>query len=112
MFWAVLMYFSPYLGLGRRGAGGQTRLVHNVLVQFFTVDSSIIEVSKACFFLKTVITSNDRPKSVRMFQAAFMYFSPYWGIGCRGGGGSKGACTQPGYGVVYLGKLKIEGFRN
>ena len=52
MFWAVLMYFSPYLGLGRRGAGGQTRLVHNLLVQFFTVDSSIIEVSKAFFFFE------------------------------------------------------------
>ena len=44
------MCFSPYLRLGAKGGGGgQTGLVHNLL-QFFTLDSSKIEVSETYFF--------------------------------------------------------------
>ena len=42
------MCFSPYLGIGR-GGGGPKGLVHNLLMQFFTLGSSKIEVS-ATFF--------------------------------------------------------------
>ena len=40
------MCFSPYLGIGRAGGGGGVPkgLVHNLLMQFFTRDSSKIEV--------------------------------------------------------------------
>ena len=44
--------FSPYLGITARGGGGgvPSRLVHNLLVQFFTLGSSKIEVFEGCFF--------------------------------------------------------------
>ena len=43
------MCFSPYLSIGCEG-GGQTGLVHNLLMQFVTLGSSKIEVSKPYFF--------------------------------------------------------------
>ena len=55
MFWAVFMFFSPYLEIGCGGGGGQMGLVHNLLMQFFTLHSSKIEVSETYFF-DTVIT--------------------------------------------------------
>ena len=48
--------FRPYLGvfhhIGVLGGGGGSPkgLVHNLLMQFFTLDSSKIEVFKTCFF--------------------------------------------------------------
>ena len=45
------MCFSPYLGIGRTGRGGSPKgLVHNLLVRFFTLGSSKIEVLETCFF--------------------------------------------------------------
>ena len=59
MFQAKCTCFSPYLGIrlgGRGGGGGAPRgLVHNLLMQFFTLGSSNIEVFETCFF-DTVIT--------------------------------------------------------
>ena len=46
------MCFSPYYG---NGGGGQMGLEHNLLMQFFTLDSSKIEVFET-YFLDTVIT--------------------------------------------------------
>ena len=45
-----------------------------------------------------------------MFQAAFMCFSLYLGIGCGGGGGgSQGIIsTQPAYAVFTVASSKIE----
>ena len=52
--------FRPYLGvfhhigvlgIGLGGGGGSPKeLVHNLLMQFFTLDSSKMEVFKTCFF--------------------------------------------------------------
>ena len=49
--------FRPYLGvfhhigvLGGGGGGSPKGLVHNLLMQFFTLDSSKIEVFKTFFF--------------------------------------------------------------
>ena len=50
--------FRPYLGVfhhigvfaGGGGGGAPKGLVHNLLMQFFTLDSSKIEVFKTCFF--------------------------------------------------------------
>ena len=56
MFYAVFMCFSPYLGIGCRGGGGSPKgLVHNLLMQFFTLGSSKIEVSET-YFSEPVIT--------------------------------------------------------
>ena len=48
------MFFTPF-GYCVRGGGGPKGLVHNLLVQFFTLGSSKIEVSRTYFF-DTVIT--------------------------------------------------------
>ena len=43
--------FSPYLGIGRSGEGGcPNALVHNLLMHFFTLENSKIEVFKTHFF--------------------------------------------------------------
>ena len=46
------MCFSPYLGIRSRGGGGGSPkgLVHNLLMQFFTLGSSKIEVFKTGFY--------------------------------------------------------------
>ena len=45
------MCFSPYLGIGCGGGGGAPkRWVHNLLMQFFTLGSSKIELSETCLF--------------------------------------------------------------
>ena len=47
---------SPYLGIGCGGGGGAPQgLIHNLLVQFFTMGSSKSEVSETHFF-DTMIT--------------------------------------------------------
>ena len=44
------MCFSPYLGIGRRGGEGSPKgLVHNLVMQCFTMGSSKIEVFKPYF---------------------------------------------------------------
>ena len=44
------MCFSPYLGMGTRGGGSPKGLVDDLLVQFFTLDTSKIEVVESIFF--------------------------------------------------------------
>ena len=44
------MCFSPYLGIRSGGGGSPKGLVHNLLVQFFTLDGSKIQVFETCFF--------------------------------------------------------------
>ena len=46
------MCFSPYLGIGRRGGGGgpPKGLVQNLIMQFFTLCSSKIEVFETYYF--------------------------------------------------------------
>ena len=42
--------FSPYFGIGRTGGGSPKGLVHNLLMPFFNLGSSKIEVFEPCFF--------------------------------------------------------------
>ena len=57
MFQAKCTCFSPYLGNRSVGGGGGAPkgLVHNLLMQYFTLGCSKIEVFETCFF-DTVIT--------------------------------------------------------
>ena len=52
MFQAVFTCFSSYLDIrfGGGGGGPPKGLVHNLLMQLFTLGSSKIEVFETCFF--------------------------------------------------------------
>ena len=50
MFKAVFTCLSPYLGIRSGGGGSPKGLVHHLLMQLFTPDSSKIEVFETCFF--------------------------------------------------------------
>ena len=83
MFQPVFMCFSPYLRLVAGGGGVQTALVHNLLMQFFSLHSSKIEVSEAYFF-DIVITSNDHPRYVKhVLVRIYVVFTLFgcWGVG-------------------------------
>ena len=45
------MCFSPYLGIRSGGWGSPKGLVHILLMQFFTLGSSKIEVFETCFLI-------------------------------------------------------------
>ena len=52
MFYAVFTSFFTLFGdwVGVVGGGGPKGLVHNLLMQFFTLGSSKLEVFETCFF--------------------------------------------------------------
>ena len=59
-------------------------------MQFFTLDSSRIEVFETCFF-DIVITQNDHPGYVKhVLGRIYVFFTQFWVFGyyLRGGGGS------------------------
>ena len=77
MFWAVFTCFPPYLGNGWGGAPPKG-LVHNLLMQFFTLASSKIEVFETYFF-DIVITLNDHPIYVKHVLAHnYVVFNLFW----------------------------------
>ena len=85
-------------------------MVHNLLMQFFTLGSSKIEVFKTCFF-DIVTTQYDHPRYVKhVLGRIYVFFSlfGYWVGG--GGGSSQGVGTQLAYAVFHPGQLKIEVF--
>ena len=53
------MCFSPYLGIGCGGGGGGAPkgLVHNLLIQIFTLCSSKIEVFETYLFDMVIMSS-------------------------------------------------------
>ena len=87
--------------------------VHNLLMQFFTLGSSKIEVFETCFFV-IVSTQYDHPRYVKhVLGRIYVFFTPfgYWAhVG--GGGVSQGIGTQPAYAVFHPGQLKNRSFRN
>ena len=52
------MFFTLFGYWPHQGGGSPKGLVHNLLMQFFTPDSSKIEVFETCFF-DIVTTQND-----------------------------------------------------
>ena len=83
--------------------------VHNLLMQFFTLGSSKIEVFETCFY-DIVTIQYDHPRCVKHVLGLFTCFSPYLGITSGGGGVSQGMGAQPAYAVFHPGQLKIEVF--
>ena len=87
-------------------------MVHNLLMQFFTPDSSKIEVSETSFF-DIVTTQYDHPRYVKHVLGRIYVFFTRFGNQVRGGGGgSQGFGTQPAYAVFQPGQLKNRSFRN
>ena len=83
----------------RGGGGGSPKgLVHNLLMQLFTLVSSKIEVFETCFY-DIVTTQYDHPCYVKhVLGRTYVFFTlfGYWPHG-GGGGGSQGMGTQPAY---------------
>ena len=75
------------MGIRSGGGGGSPKgLVHNLLMQFFTPDSSKIEVSETCFF-DIVTTQYNHPRYVKHVLGRIYVFFTRLGNQVRGGGG-------------------------
>ena len=85
--------------------------MHNLLMQFFTPDSSKIKVFETYFF-DIVTTQNDHPSYVKHVLGRIYVFSALFGyqVGGGGGGGSQGTGAQPAYAVFHPGQLKDVSF--
>ena len=83
------MFFTLF-GYWAHGGGGVSQgigiVVHNLLVQFFTLDSSKIEVFQTYFF-DTLITQNDHPSHVKHVLGHIHVFLTLFGYWAQGGGG-------------------------
>ena len=70
-----LHVFHPIWVSGRGGGGSPKGLVHNLLMQFFTLGCSKIEVFKTCFY-DIVTTQNDHPRYVKhVLGRIYMFFT-------------------------------------
>ena len=85
--------------------------VHNLLMQFFTPDSSKIEVFETCFF-DIVTTQNDISNYAKHVLGRIYVFFTLFGYQVGGGGVSQGTGAQPAYAVFQPGQLKNRSFRN
>ena len=101
----VLGHRAP--GVGGRGCSPKG-LVHNLLLQLFTLGNSKIEVSETSF-LDTVITQNDHPRYVKDVLgriSVFFTLCGYWAHGGGGGGGGQRIGAQLAYAVFQAIQLK------
>ena len=74
MFHAVCTCFSAYLGICS-GGGSPKGLVHNLLMQFFTMGRSKIEVFETCLY-DIMITRYDHPSYVKhVLGRIYMFFT-------------------------------------
>ena len=92
MAWALVMCLSPYLGvLGWGvGLGGLPKaLGHNMLMQFSSLGSSIMEISKTDFF-DVMTNHNDQMSDVKRVFASVVFFTLFVSGYVGGGGGSQG----------------------
>ena len=78
MFQAVFTCFSPYLGIRSRGRGYPKGWVHNLLMQFFTLGSSKLEVFETCFY-DVVTTRYVHPSYVKHVLGRIYVFFTLFG---------------------------------
>ena len=91
------------------GGGAPKGLVHNLLMQFFTLDSSQMEVFKTCFF-DIVTTQYDHPSYLKhVLGRIYMFFTlfGYW----VGGGSPKGMVHNLLMKFFTLDNSKMEVFK-
>ena len=83
------------------GGGSPNGWVHNLLMQFFTLRSSKIEVFETYFF-HTMITQNDHPSYVKHVSGHIYVHFTLFGYWAHGGGGvSQRMGTRPAYAVFH-----------
>ena len=113
---SIYVFFTlfGYWVWGGEGGGSPKGLVHDLLMQFFTLGSSKI-VDSETYFSYIVTTQNDQPTYVKHGLRQYLCaFHPIWVLGAGGGGGvlSQEIGTQPAHAVFHLGQLKNGSFRN
>ena len=94
---------------GGGGGGAPKGLVHNLLMQLFTLGSSKIEVFETCFF-DVVTTQNDHPRYVKHVLGRMYMFFTLFGPGGGGGGLPKGLVHNLLMQLFHLGSSKNEVF--
>ena len=106
----IYVFFTRF-GYQVWGGGGSPKgRVHNLLMQFFTPDSSKMEVFETCF-CDIVTTQNDHPRYVKpVLGRIYVFFTPF-GYYVRGGGGPpKGLVHNLLMHFFTMGSSKIEVF--
>ena len=78
MFQAVFTRFSPYLGIRSRAGVSPKGLAHNLLMQFFTLGSSKLEVFETCFY-DVVTTRYVHPRYVKHVSSRIYVFFTLFG---------------------------------
>ena len=74
------MCFSLYLGIGCGGGGGAPKgLVHNLLIQFFTLGSSKIEASE---ITSQRLLDQSQAGVYRGKRHVPPHFGPFWAYSC------------------------------
>ena len=99
--------FLTLFGYWVGGGGSPKGLVHNLLMQFFTLGSSKIEVFETCFF-DIVTTQNDHPRYVKHVLGRIYVFFTLFGYWVGGRGSPKGLVHNLLMQFVTLGSSKIE----
>ena len=88
------MWFSHYLDIGSGGGGVPKGLVHNLLMQFFTLGGSKIEVSDT-FFFDIVTTQNEHPCYVKhVLGRIYVVSTLFWVCVARGRFSARWTCRR------------------
>ena len=104
------MFFTLF-GYWPHGGGSPKGLAHNLLMRFFTLDGSKIEVFQTCFF-DIVTTQYDHPSYLKHVLGRIYMFFTLFGYWVGGGEVSQGIGTQPAHAVFHCGQLQNGSFQN
>ena len=92
--------------------GGYVGLVHNLLIQFFTLDSLKMEVFETCFS-DIMTTQNDHPRYVKHVLSRIYVLLTLFAYQVRGGGGGLlGDWYTTCFAAFHPGHLQNQRFRN
>ena len=97
---------------GGRGAPKGSR-AHSLLMQFFSLGSSKMELSETDFFDTLTIQHDQISYITHVLAPLYVFFTLFWFLGEGGGGGGlPRGLGQPTYAVFQPRQLKNGTFRN